>query len=358
MSNIPKLIDKKNFDTIIDEVPVSLYTLNSGNGLIVQVTNFGLHIVSVWCKDKNGKYDDVVLGYKNIESYTSGKFDRYVGSIVGRYANRIAKGEFKIGDETYHVPINNNGQSLHGGIKGLDLQAWKVDKHTEKSIEFSFVSPNGAEGYPGKLTLNVQYKVTKDNSLEIRYKAVTDKATVVNLSNHAFFNLKGEGNGTILDHVMKINASNILPVDEVLIPTGELMDVSSTPFDFRKLHVIGDRIEDNNEQLKFGAGYDHCWVIEKKIENAVEHIATLAEPVTGRQLDIYTNQPGVQCYTGNFFDGSSEGKHGQPLRRREGIALETQKFPDSPNKPNFPSTLLNVGDVYEQTCIYKFSTSK
>lgn len=354
MKDLPKLLDKTSFDTVIDNKPVSLYTLSSGNGLIVQTTNFGLHVVSIWCKDKAGHYDDVTLGYKDINSYSNGENDRYVGSIVGRYANRIAKGTFELDGKTYTLPINNNGQSLHGGLKGLDLQVWDVVRATDAEVEFSFKSPDGSEGYPGNIEINVKYSVTPDNEFRIDYKAVTDKPTVINLSNHAFFNLKGEGEGTITDHVMTINAKHFVPVDDVMIPTGEILKVEGTPFDFTKPHAIGERInQTDNEQIKFGAGYDHTWVIDKKTES-VELIATLSEPTTGRKLEVYTDQPGVQCYTGNWFDGHSTGKHGKTFKRREGVALETQKFPDSPNRKYFPSTRLNSGETYEQTTIYKF----
>lgn len=354
MNNRPTLLAKAAFDTYIDNKQVSLYTLDAGTGLIVQVTNWGLHIVSMWCKDRLGQYEDVALGYKDIDCYTNGRCDRYVGSVVGRYANRIAKGQFAIGGTIYNTPTNSNGQSLHGGLKGLDLQVWNVDKLTDRSIDFSLLSPDGEEGFPGNLTIKVNYTVTRDNALQITYKATTDKPTVINLCNHTFFNLKGEGNGTITDHILTIHANHITPVDAQLIPTGEICAVDNTPFDFREPTIISSGIDADNEQIKVGRGYDHNWVINKHTDG-VEHIIKLYEPVSGRVLDVFTDQPGVQCYTGNHFDGSMMGKYGKVFRWREGIALETQKFPDSPNHSWFPSTRLNPGETYTHTCVYRLS---
>lgn len=348
------LLDKSAFDTIVDNKPVSLYTLNSGNGLVVQVTNFGLRVVSIWTPDKKGKYNDVAIGYENIDRYLNNNGERFLGSVVGRYANRIAKGKFLLDETEYQLPINNNGQTLHGGLKGLDMRVWNVDKVSDKSIDFSYVSPDGEEGFPGELKIHVNYSVTPDNEFIITYKATTDKPTVVNLSNHTFFNLKGESNGTITDHILTINASNTTPVDSVLIPTGEIVTVEGTPFDFRKPTAIGERIMQDNEQLKNGLGYDHNWVIDKK-SKGVELIASLYEPTSGRLIEIYTDQPGLQFYSGNFFDGKVNGKYDKPIKYREAVALETQKFPDSPNNENFPPTRLNPGETYEHTCIYKFS---
>lgn len=347
------LLEKTSFEKEVDGKPVSLYTLDSGNGLIVQVTNFGLRVVSIWTPDKNGKYADVAIGYENIDRYLDNPGERFIGPVVGRYANRIAKGKFTLDGKEYQLPINNNGQTLHGGLKGLDLRVWNVDKATDKSIDFSYVSPDGEEGFPGTLTIHVNYSVTADNEFKITYKANTDKPTVVNLSNHAFFNLKGEAGGTITDHILTIKASNTTPVDNVLIPTGEIAPVESTPFDFRQATVIGDRINNENPQLKNGQGYDHNWVLDKTTDG-VEHIVTLYEPQSGRTMEVYTDQPGIQFYSGNFFDGKTNGKYGKPIKYREALALETQKFPDSPNHENFPSTRLNPDETYTHTCIYKF----
>ncbi|NDV58293.1 aldose epimerase family protein [Bacteroides sp. 519] len=349
------LLDKSAFETTVDGKPVSLYTLNSGNGLTIQVTNFGLRVISIWTPDKNGKYADVAIGYENIDRYLNNNGERFLGPVVGRYANRIANGKFEIDGVEYQLPINNNGQTLHGGLTGLDMVAWNVDKVTDNAIQFSYLLPDGTDGFPGNLKLNVSYTLSKDNEFIIDYKATTDKPTVVNLSNHAFFNLKGEANGTITDHILTINASYTTPVNEVLIPSGEIAPVGGTPFDFRKATAIGERINQDNEQLKNGLGYDHNWVLDKKNQGTVELAVTLYEPTSGRVMEVYTDQPGVQFYSGNFFDGKTNGKYGRPIAFREALALETQKFPDSPNHPNFPSTRLNPGETYTQTCIYKFS---
>jgi len=351
---LPSLLDKKAFDTQIDGKPVSLYTLNSGNGLIVQVTNLGLRVVSIWTPDKNGVYGDVAIGYENIGRYINNTGERFLGPVVGRYANRIAKGKFEVDGTAYQLPVNNNGQTLHGGLKGLDMVVWNVDKITDNSIDFSYTSPDGDEGFPGTMKIRVNYSVTSDNEFKITYNATTDKPTVVNLSNHAFFNLKGEAGGTITDHILTINAGHTTPVDSVLIPTGEIVPVDGTPFDFRQPTAIGDRIDQDNEQLKNGLGYDHNWVLDRKTDKDVELIATLYEPASGRVLEVYTDQPGLQFYSGNFFDGKTNGKYGKPIKYREAVALETQKFPDSPNHANFPSTRLNPGETYTQTCMYKF----
>lgn len=350
------LLDKSAFEATVDGKPVSLYTLDSGDGLTVQVTNFGLRVVSIWAADRNGKYADVAVGYENIDRYIHNKGERFIGPIVGRYANRIAKGQFTLDGTTYQLPTNNNGQTLHGGLKGLDMVAWDVKEVTPSSVSFSYTSPDGDEGFPGNLTMDVKYSVTPDNGFKIEYKATTDKPTVVNLSNHAFFNLKGDGGGTITDHILTINAGHTTPVDSVLIPTGELAPVDGTPFDFRTPTAIGARIDADDAQLKNGLGYDHNWALNRKSGNAVELAVTLYEPASGRVMEVYTDQPGVQFYSGNFFDGKTNNKYGQPIGYREALALETQKFPDSPNHPDFPSTRLNPGETYTHTCIYKFYT--
>ncbi|NDV67990.1 aldose epimerase family protein [Dysgonomonas sp. 25] len=350
-----QLLDKKAFEKEIDGKKTDLYTLDSGNGLIVQVTNFGLRVVSIWTPDRDGKYADVAIGYENIDRYIHNEGERFLGPVVGRYANRIAKGKFTLDGTEYTLPLNNNGQTLHGGLKGIDMVVWDVENVTGNSIRFTHTSPDGSDGFPGNLKIVVDYTVTPDNEFKITYKATTDKPTVVNLSNHAFFNLKGESAGTITDHVLMLKASKTTPVDEVLIPSGEIVTVENTPFDFRQPTVIGERIGQENEQLKNGGGYDHNWVLDKTVDG-VELIGSLYEPQSGRMMEIYTDQPGIQFYSGNFFDGKVNGKYGKPIAYREALALETQKFPDSPNHENFPSTRLNPGEEYTQTCIYKFMT--
>ena len=350
-----RLIDPKNFETTLDGKAISLYTLESGNGMTMQVTNYGGRVVSLWVPDKEGKYEDVVLGYDNIDKYLNNPGERYLGTVVGRYANRIAKGQFELDGNKYQIPVNNNGNALHGGPGGIDSVVWNVDKVTGNELHLSYISPDGDQGFPGTLNMKMVYILTPDNEFKITYEATTDKPTIVNLSHHSYFNLKGEGNGTALDNYMTLNASNIVPINEVCIPTGKLMPVEGTPFDFRKAHLIGDRIGNDNEQLKNGTGYDHCWVIDKKTNDGVELAAVVYEPVSGRVMEVYTDQPGIQFYSSNWFDNVTTGKSGKPYKVRESLALETQKFPDSPNHPDFPSTRLDPGEVYKHTCIYKFT---
>ncbi len=357
-SDKPALLDAAAFSTEVNNQPVALYTLESGNGLYMQVTNLGGRVVSLFAPDRNGQYEDLVLGFNNIDSYLHNPGERYLGPVVGRYANRIAKGQFTLDGVTYQLPVNNNGQTLHGGLTGLDMVVWNVDNVTDNSLEMSYTSPDGADGFPGNLTLHMTYTLTPQNEFKIAYRATTDKPTVVNLSHHGLFNLKGEGNGTILDHIVTLNASHITPVDSVLIPTGEIADVTGTPFDFRTPHAIGERIDADNQQLKNARGYDHNWVIDRKTADEVEWVATVEEPASGRVMEVWSDQPGVQFYTGNFFDGKVTGKYGRTQKFREALALETQMFPDSPNHPNFPSTRLNPGETYTQTCIYKFYTKQ
>jgi aldose 1-epimerase len=350
------LLDAKAFSTVVDGKNVALYTLKNENGMTMQVTNFGGRVVSLWVPGKNGKFDDVVLGHTGIEQYIHPEGERFIGCVVGRYANRIAKGQFKINGKTYQLPLNNNGQSLHGGLKGLDLVVWNVDTIVGNAIQLSYISPDGEEGYPGTVRIKMVYTLTSDNELKIAYAATTDKPTVINLSHHGFFNLKGEGNGTINDHILTIYADHYTPVDSVLIPTGEIAPVKDTPFDFRNPTAIGARVDADHPQLKNGLGYDHNWVLKRATEQGVELAASVYEPVSGRLLEVFTNQPGLQFYGGNFFDGNAKGKYGKTQNYREAIALETQHFPDSPNRPGFPSTRLNPGEFYTHTCIYKFST--
>ena len=349
------LFPESDFNTSVDGKNVSIYTLSEGD-LVMQVTNFGARVVSLWVPGRNGKYEDVVLGYNNIDSYVNNKGERFLGAVVGPYANRIAGGTYTIGEQTYNFPQNNNGQTLHGGLLGLDMVVWNVDSVTDNSIVFSYLCPDGQDGMPGNRTIVMTYTLTPENEFKVDYVAQTDKATHMNISHHSFFNLKGEGNGTILDHVMVINASNTTPVDTYLIPTGEVADVTGTPFDFRQPHAIGERINQENEQLKNGGGYDHNWVLDpKKCDCALNFAASVHEPASGRFMEVFTDQPALQFYSGNFFDGTTEGKYGRSLAYRESIALETQKYPDTPHHAHFPSTLLNPGEKYTHACVYKFS---
>ena len=348
------LFPESDFNTEVDGQKVSIYTLKAGD-VVMQVTNFGARVVSLWTPDRNGHYEDIVLGYNNIENYINNPGERFLGAVVGPYANRIAGGTYTIGEEVYEFPQNNNGQTLHGGLKGVDMVVWNVDEVDEDSIVLSYTHPDELDGMPGNLNIVMTYTLTPENEFRVDYVAETDKATHVNLSHHSFFNLKGEGNGTITDNVMVINASHTTPVNEVLIPSGEIADVTGTPFDFREPHVIGERIDVENEQLRNGLGYDHNWVLDRKTPDQLEFAASVHEPVSGRFLEVYTDQPAMQFYSGNFFDGKTNGKYGKALKFRESIALETQKYPDTPHHDNFPSTLLNPGEKYTHTCVYRFS---
>lgn len=340
----------KDFDTIIIGKIVELITIKNKNGITLQITNYGARIVSILTPDKNGNFDDINLGFNTIGEYQTDNM--YLGCIAGRYANRIKEGKFTLDGQEYTLAINNDPNSLHGGNVGYDKVVWDMEQEGN-SVILTYVSPDMEEGYPGTLIVKKTYTLTDDNELKMDYEATTDKTTIVNLTNHAYFNLKGEGDTTILDHTLQIFADHITPVDATLIPTGELMPVEGTPFDFRKKIEIGARINEENEQLAFGGGYDHNWVItttpgEFKIN------ARLAEKTTGRVLEVYSDQPGIQFYCGNFMDGSRTGKSGKLYKFRSGVALETQHFPDSPNKPDFPSTVLRPGEKYTHSAMYKF----
>lgn len=347
------LLPEEAFQTTVDGKPVALYTLHAGD-ITMQVTNYGARVVSLWTPDREGRYEDIVLGYENIGRYIDNTGERFLGAVVGPYANRIAKGRFTLDGAEYTLPLNNNGQTLHGGLKGIDRVVWDVVSATDDKLVLHYLHPDGQDGFPGNLDIEMTYSLTPDNEFRVDYKATTDKPTVANFSHHPFFNLKGEGNGTVLDNVLTINASHTTPVDSVLIPTGQIAPVEGTPFDFREPHAIGERIGADNQQLRNGGGYDHNWVIDRKTESGIEQAATVWEPASGRTIEVLSDQPGLQVYSGNFFDGKSIGKYGKPQRYRESLALETQKFPDSPNHDNFPSTVLRPGETYTQVCIYKF----
>ena len=349
------LIPASDFDAVVDGKEVKLYTLKAGD-LTMQVTNFGGRVVSLWTPDKDGNHEDIVLGYNNIDKYVNNPGERFLGAVVGPYANRIADGSYTIGDQTYNFPQNNNGQTLHGGLKGLDMVVWDVFAADDTTLVLTYTHPDGQDGMPGNLEIFMTYTLTSSNEFKVEYLAQTDKPTHVNLSHHSFFNLKGEGNGTINDHILYINGSWTTPVNEVLIPSGELADVTGTPFDFRKPKAIETDLYIDDAQLNNGAGYDHNWVLDRQTPDQLELAASVLEPSSGRYMEVWTDQPALQFYGGNFFDGSTTGKYGRTLNYRESIALETQKYPDTPNHPNFPSTLLNPGEEYEHVCVYRFST--
>ena len=354
-NNQVKLLPSSEFETAVDGKEVALYTLKNAD-LTMQVTNFGARVVSLWTPDRNGNYEDIVLGYNNIDKYINNPGERFLGAVVGPYANRIADGSYTIGKETYTFPKNNNGQTLHGGLKGLDMVVWDVLAADDSTLIFSYTHAEGQEGMPGNLEILMSYSLTCDNEFRVEYLAQTDKPTHVNLSHHSFFNLKGEGNGTINDHILYINGSRTTPVNSVLIPSGELADVVGTPFDFREPKAIGKHLDVDDEQLANGGGYDHNWVLDRQTEDNLELAAYVFEPESGRKMEVWTDQPAIQFYGGNFFDGSTEGKYGKALKFRESLALETQKYPDSPNHENFPSTLLSPGEDYTHICVYRFST--
>lgn len=349
------LMQAEDFNAVVDGKNVALYTLKAGD-ITMQVTNFGARVVSLWTPDRNGNYEDIVLGYNNIDMYLNNPGERFLGAVVGPYANRIADGTYTIGEETYVFPKNNNGQTLHGGDKGLDMVVWDVTEVTDSTMVLEYLHADGQEGIPGNLKIVMTYALASDGEFRVDYLAETDKTTHVNLSHHSFFNLKGEGNGTINDHVLMINGSATTPVNAVLIPTGEIADVTGTPFDFRKPKEIGLDLAAEDVQLANGGGYDHNWVLDRQSCCALELAASVYEPASGRFMEVLTDQPALQFYGGNFFDGSTCGKYGRPLNYRESFALETQKYPDTPNHEDFPSTLLNPGEKYTHTCVYRFST--
>jgi aldose 1-epimerase len=346
-------VKEASWGTTAQGRPVSTYTLTDPV-LTVEITTFGARIVSLDAPDRNGVKADVVLGYKNLGSYEKDK-GTYFGAVVGRYGNRIAKGTFTLDGETYHVPVNNNGQALHGGTAGFDQKVWTA-REIPNGVEMTLVSPDGDMGFPGKLTAHVRYTLAGE-SLRIQYSAITTKPTVVNLTNHSYFNLSGEGSGTILDEQLTINADRYTPIDAVLIPTGVLLSVSGTPYDFRKPTAIGARINENNQQLKLAGGYDQNFVLNAT--PGTLHLAAKAvDPKTGRTLTITTTEPGVQFYSGNFLDGTLIGISGVKYVKHAGFALETQHFPDSPNEPKFPSTVLRPGETWHSETVFTFAVEK
>ncbi len=347
-------VNPQSFNKIIDGKQIKLYTLSNQKGMEITVTNYGARIVSWMVPDKKGLLEDVVFGFDSIEGYLGPK-DTYFGAAVGRYGNRIAKGEFTIGDIHYKLAQNNGINSLHGGIIGFSKKIWDVATKGTNELNFKLVSPDMEEGFPGELIVSMSYKLTNDNELVIRYEAKCDKPTVINLTNHSFFNLHGAGNGTILDHQLTLYADNFTPIDSTLIPTGEILSVENTPFDFRKPELIGTRIGSDHQQIKFGLGYDINYVLKKSTEQNVALAATVYEPQSGRVLEVFTDQPGIQFYSGNFLDGKKPGKKGKFYGYRTGFCLETQHYPNSPNQPKFPSVQLDPDQVYTHTCIYKFS---
>ncbi len=352
----PVLVDEATFKSELGGKTVELFTLKNTNGLVAQITNYGGRIINLWTPDKNGEFADVVVGYETLGEYLKSN-EIYYGTLIGRYGNRIAKGNFTLNDSVYTLAANNGANHLHGGIDGFNNRVWDARLIDGQTLELAYLSPDGEEGYPGNLSVKVIYTLTNDNELKTEYWATTDKATVVNLTQHSFFNLKGAGNGDVNDHLMQIMADYYTPVDSGLIPTGEIAPVEGTPFDFREPVAIGVRINEENQQLKYGGGYDHNWVVNKA-ETGLNFAAKVVEPASGRTLEVYTNEPGIQFYGGNFMNGSDTGKGGKVFAYRGALCLETQHYPDSPNQPSFPSTVLNPGEEYYSVCVYKFGVEK
>src|SRR5213595_1957799 len=349
-------IARKPFGSTQRGEAVSAYTLKNAHGIELQVLDYGGIIVSLRVPDRTGRLGDVVLGFDSLADYQRGS--PYFGALIGRYGNRIARGRFSLDGRGYTLATNNGPNHLHGGVRGFDKVVWKVApfQHADSvGLVLTYTSPDGEEGYPGTLQATVTYTLTDSNQLIFDYHATTDRATPVNLTQHSYFNLAGDGKGDILGHVVTLNADRFTPVDSTLIPTGEIRSVAGTPFDFRTPTAIGARIGLDEQQLRYGRGYDHNFVLNKGADGGPTLAARVYEPSSGRLMEIYTTEPGLQFYSGNFLDGTLRGKHGVVYRHRYGFAMETQHFPDSPNKPSFPSTTLRPGEQYRSRTIYKFA---
>lgn len=354
-----KLINKENFKGTKNNKEVSLFTLKNNSGMVAQITNFGGRVVSLWTPDRNGKFADIVTGYDSFNGYEKSN-EVYFGALIGRYGNRIANGKFALNNIKYQLPINNGKNTLHGGPVGFHNVVWEArtfkNNQNEDALELKYLSRDGDEGFPGNLSVTVVYTLTNQNELKIEYSATTDKATVVNLTSHSFFNLYGFSEGiakTINTHILQINGSSYTPTDDGLIPTGKIDSVKGTPMDFTKPTEIGKRVNEPFQALTYGKGYDHNWILDKKRSEMTE-AAVIYEPSNGRLMRVITDQPALQFYGGNFFEGKDKGKYGEIYNYRTSFALETQHYPDSPNQSNFPSTVLNPGEVYHHVCIYKF----
>ncbi len=356
-------LTKTAFGTLPTGEEINLFTLTNSNGLEVSIMNYGGRIVTLKTPDREGKFDDLVLGFDTLDGYIHK--NPYFGALVGRYANRIAGASFVLDGKTFSVPMNDGPNSLHGGTKGFDKVVWtarEVHDGENAHLELSHRSPDGENGYPGTLDVQVSYELTDENELRIGYRAGTDKKTVINLTNHSYFDLSGQGERNVLDHVVTVNADYFTPINQHLIPTGEFQGVEDTPFDFRSPTVVGARIDDKNEQLKLALGYDHNFVLNRALLNGSGGDLTFAaralHPKTGRVLEVSTTQPGIQFYTGNHLDGSVKGKGDATYPFRSGLCFETQHFPDSPNQPNFPSTELNPQEEYQSSTVFRFSVDQ
>ena len=350
----PMTVAKKAFGEMPDGSKVSEYVLTNAHGMQVSLLDYGATVKDIMVPDRNGAYANVSLGFGNLEDYR--EKSPYFGCTAGRYANRIAKGSFTLDGKEFKLATNNGPNHLHGGERGFDKHVWSTRvSDTKTAVTFTRRSPDGEEGYPGNLDVTVWYRLTNDNALKIDYLATTDKATPVNLTNHSYFNLKGEGNGDILNHVLMFNAANYTPVNAGLIPTGDIAPVKGTPFDFTTPRAIGERVSNTHEQMAFGGGYDHNWVLDNQ-DGDLGLAATVFEPTSGRFMEVWTEEPGMQFYCGNFLNGSNIGKSGKAYNYRNGFCLETQHYPDSPNQPDFPSIILKPGEEYSTTTIYRFGT--
>jgi aldose 1-epimerase len=353
----PGMVKQENFQSTYKDLKTDLYTIKNDNGVVMQVTNYGAKIVTLFVPDKEGNFKDIVFGYENIQAYLGG--DKYFGAIVGRYANRIAGGKFILDGTEYQIPTNDGGKNaLHGGDSGFDNAVWTgeiTENPDGEAVKLTLYSPDRDQGFPGNLKVEVLYTLTDKNELIVDYSAVTDKPTVVNLSQHSYFNLNGQDSGPILDHELVINADNFTPVDQALIPTGEIRPVEGSAFDFRTPHLIGERIASTAEQIVLGGGYDHNFILNKETAGELTFAASAYDKLSGRFLEVFTTQPAIQFYTGNFLNGSQTGKGGTVYNYRSGFCLETQHYPDSPNHPDFPSTVLRPGEVYKQQTVFRFS---
>lgn len=351
-------LDPQNFISEYDGQPTALYTLKNSNGMEVCITNFGGRIVSIMVPDRNGDFKDIVLGFDSVQAYFPQNNLSDFGAAIGRYANRINQGKIVIDGDTIQLPKNNFGHCLHGGPSGWQYKVYTASQANDSTLTLTLDSPDGDNNFPGNVKAEVTYTLTADNSIDIAYKATTDKPTYINMTNHSYFNLNGDPTQPITNNILTVNASRYTPVDATYMTTGEILDVADTPMDFKNAKEVGAQIDEVDfEQIKFGNGYDHNWVLDTAGDDT-QVAATLFSPTTGIKLEVLTNEPGIQVYSGNFLDGKATGKHGISYQKRAGICLETQKYPDTPNKPEWPSALLSPGETYNSHCIFRFSTVK
>ena len=348
-------LNPADFQTEVDGKQTALYTLTNANGMEVCITNFGGRIVSVMVPDRDGVMRDVVLGFDSIADYV--KYPSDFGATIGRYANRIGQGKFSLDGVDYQLPTNNYGHCLHGGPKGFQYRVFDAVQPDQHTLKLSYLSKDGEEGFPGSLNCTVTFTLTDDNAIDIQYGAETDKPTIVNLTNHSYFNLDGDPSRDNSEYLLMVDADNYTPVDSTFMTTGEIVTVEGTPMDFRQPTAVGARIDDDFQQLKNGLGYDHNWVLNTKGDDS-RACATLVSPKTGIKLEVFTNEPGIQVYAGNFLDGTLRGKKGITYGRRASVCLETQKYPDTPNKPEWPTAVLRPGEKYDSHCIFRFSVEK